>query len=40
MARVRVMTWNMENLFLPGDDAGPETQAEFRGSCSDYRSLM
>ena len=29
MAQVRVMTWNVENLFLPGDDAGPDTQATF-----------
>ncbi len=24
-----VMTWNVEDLFLPGDDAAPDTHATF-----------
>jgi exonuclease III len=29
MSRVRVMTWNVENLFLPFEEGGPDTQAAF-----------
>lgn len=29
MVLVRVMTWNVENLFLPKQDSGPETAAAF-----------
>jgi hypothetical protein len=29
MGRLRVMTWNVENLFLPGHDAGPDTKEAF-----------
>ncbi|GAC82077.1 hypothetical protein SAMN04488550_0046 [Gordonia malaquae] len=26
---VRIATWNLENLFAPGGQAGPETTVEF-----------
>lgn len=29
MAALRVMTWNVQNLFLPGDGDGPDTAASF-----------
>lgn len=29
MSQVRVMTWNLENLFLSGQDGGPDTEAAF-----------
>jgi len=29
MAEFRMMTWNVENLFLTGTGAGPQTQADF-----------
>ncbi|MGH2414993.1 MAG: endonuclease/exonuclease/phosphatase family protein [Microcystaceae cyanobacterium] len=29
MATFKVMTWNLENLFLPGTQFGPETQADY-----------
>lgn len=30
MAIFKVMTWNVENLFLPGTEFGPKTEAEYR----------
>lgn len=29
MPQTRVMTWNVENLFLPSDDGGPDDEAPF-----------
>lgn len=29
MARFKVMTWNIENLFLVGNESGPKTQEEY-----------
>ena len=30
MTRARVMTWNVENLFLPSEDGGPDNESLFR----------
>jgi predicted extracellular nuclease len=29
MSRLRVMTWNVQNLFLPSHDDGPDTEEAF-----------
>jgi predicted extracellular nuclease len=30
MTEFKVMTWNVENLFLPGQESGPKTEAEYQ----------
>jgi endonuclease/exonuclease/phosphatase family metal-dependent hydrolase len=40
MSRVRVMTWNLENLFLPGEDGGPTTEAAFQDKLSSLAAVI
>jgi hypothetical protein len=40
MSRVRVMTWNLENLFLPGQDGGPDTEAAFQAKLASLAAVI
>ena len=40
MAEFRVMTWNVENLFDVGDDAGPETQAQLNAKLDSLAAVI
>ena len=40
MARFRVMTRNVENLFDVGDDDGPKTQAQFAAKIESLRAVI
>jgi len=33
----KVMTWNVENLFLPGTKFGPKTPAIYQAKLEDWR---
>jgi len=37
---VRICTWNLENLFLPGDAAGPETGAAYQAKLSSLADVI
>ena len=40
MAALTVMTWNVQNLFLPGDEAGPEGQAAFEQKIASLAAVI
>ena len=40
MAHLRVMTWNVENLFEVGAEDGPETQAQFSAKIESLRAVI
>jgi endonuclease/exonuclease/phosphatase family metal-dependent hydrolase len=40
MSRVRVMTWNLENLFLPGQDGGPTSEAAFQEKLTSLAAVI
>ena len=40
MAKFRVMTWNVENLFDVGAEAGPETQAQLAAKIESLRAVI
>jgi predicted extracellular nuclease len=40
VAQFRVMSWNVENLFDVGDEAGPETQAELDAKIESLRAVI
>jgi endonuclease/exonuclease/phosphatase family metal-dependent hydrolase len=40
MAQFRVMTWNVENLFAVGTEAGPETEAELDAKIESLRAVI
>jgi endonuclease/exonuclease/phosphatase family metal-dependent hydrolase len=40
MSRVRVMTWNVENLFLPGQDGGPDTEQAFEHKLTSLAAVI
>jgi hypothetical protein len=40
MALVRVMTWNVQNLFLPGDEAGPATAEAFEAKLASLAEVI
>ena len=40
MAEVRVMTWNVQNLFVAGDDDGPNTAAEFNAKIASLVAVI
>jgi endonuclease/exonuclease/phosphatase family metal-dependent hydrolase len=40
MGRLRVMTWNVENLFLPGHDAGPDTEEAFADKLASLAAVI
>ncbi|WP_200942862.1 endonuclease/exonuclease/phosphatase family protein [Cellulomonas sp. Root485] len=37
---VRICTWNLENLYLPGDAAGPETGAAYQAKLSSLADVI
>lgn len=37
---VRICTWNLENLFLPGDAAGPETAAAYQAKLASLAEVI
>ena len=37
---VRICTWNLENLFLPGDAAGPETGAAYQAKLTSLADVI
>jgi hypothetical protein len=40
VAQLRVMTWNVENLFDVGDEAGPETNAQLNDKIESLRAVI
>jgi len=40
MSQVRVMTWNLENLFLPGQDGGPDSEAAFQAKLAALAAVI
>jgi len=40
MAELRVMTWNVENLFVPGDGEGPESGAAYRAKLASLAAVI
>ena len=36
----RICTWNLENLFRPGDDAGPESGAEYQAKLTSLAGVI
>ncbi len=40
MTQLRVMTWNVENLFDVGDDDGPETEAQLAAKIESLRAVI
>jgi endonuclease/exonuclease/phosphatase family metal-dependent hydrolase len=40
MAQLRVMTWNVENLFDVGAEAGPDTQAQLAAKIESLRAVI
>ena len=40
MARFRVMSWNVENLFEVGADDGPATEAELSAKIESLRAVI
>jgi endonuclease/exonuclease/phosphatase family metal-dependent hydrolase len=40
MGRVQVMTWNLENLFLPGQDGGPDSEVAFEAKLASLAAVI
>lgn len=40
VAMVRIGTWNLENLFLPGQEGGPATDAEYQAKLSTLAQVI
>jgi endonuclease/exonuclease/phosphatase family metal-dependent hydrolase len=40
MSLVRVMTWNLENLFLPGQDGGPDSEVAFQAKLASLAAVI
>lgn len=40
MVSLRVMTWNVENLFAPGSDDGPEAEAAFEAKVASLAAVI
>jgi hypothetical protein len=40
MSHVRVLNWNLENLFLPGQDGGPTTEAAFQDKLTSLAAVI
>ena len=40
MTELRVMSWNVQNLILPGEPDGPDTQAKFDAKVRSLASVI
>ena len=40
MSRLRVLNWNLENLFLPGQEGGPTTEAAFQDKLASLAAVI